>query len=599
MVSPYWSIYFRQAGRRGPGVGASAWPIAGPTVRAPGCPGKPNSSQPRPADMDGDERSEPSEDGSEDGESLDTTRMSENQFLDESVEPETEPGWELEAGAEELETAEIEAWERAVAEDQPEEAERSPAASEAPSGDRSAEAQEEEPAESDWEVAEAEEPAAARRKETGAFPRGSLPLTTIAEEAAAERPRRGGEEEEEAAAAAAAEEEEEEKGAGAAAKGRGSEPREGRGPDGGAGDRAEGSREALPPSGRMDDEEWSEEVKKQQEQQLRRELLDQYHLLLMERNRYRRYNAYLQHRICESLRKKKGLEAAETPERAAEPEAPEKEQAYLHYLAILEELRKQEVDDLEWYHQELGQLKQQCQEKQARVEKEWRRFQALKKQVVMQVMGSCRLRGGRQAALREVEQTQALEDKKEKEMSAVRLENVQLKQSLVHFQTRMRAQEDLSEGLLLIDFEQLKIENQTFNEKVEERNEELSKLRNKVTNNVQTITHVKEKLHYVDMENACKKMQLMEIESQVSLGRDILTRTKQARDSLRMDNIKLYQKSGLLGKESLLRDLEVKVDKTAVLSQRLESLKRHHTGLMLSCKGVKQKIREAKAFLPS
>ncbi|XP_012879349.1 PREDICTED: coiled-coil domain-containing protein 96 [Dipodomys ordii] len=364
---------------------------------------------------------------------------------------------------------------------------------------------------------------------------------------------------------------------------------------GGAG----GSREALPPSGQPDDEEWSEEVKKQQEQQLRRELLDQYHLLLMERNRYRRYNAYLQHRICESLRKKKGLEAAETPERAAQPEAPEKEQAYLHYLAILEELRKQEVDDLEWYHQELGQLKQQCQEKQVRVEKEWRRFQALKKQVVMQVMGSCRLRGGRQAALREVEQTQALEDKKEKEMSAVRLENVQLKQSLVHFQTRMRAQEDLSEGLLLIDFEQLKIENQTFNEKVEERNEELSKLRNKVTNNVQTITHVKEKLHYVDMENACKKTQLLEIESQVSLGRDILTRTKQARDSLRMDNIKLYQKSGLLGKESLLRDLEVKVDKTAVLSQRLESLKRHHTGLMLSCKGVKQKIREAKAFLPS
>ncbi|XP_048220101.1 coiled-coil domain-containing protein 96 [Perognathus longimembris pacificus] len=463
-----------------------------------------------------DDRSDHSEDDSGDEESLGTTRASDHQMREDAAEPEPEPA--AEEGAAE-----------------------SPAASEARSEARLDGAGAEEPA----------EPAAAAEaeRETDAYPRGSLPLTTIAEEAAPEAPKRGEEGRRSVAAA--------------------------------------------------EDEEWSEEEKRQQEQQLRRELLDQYHILLMERNRYRRYNAFLQHRICESLRKKKGLEAAETPEKAAEPEAPEKEQAYLHYLAILEELKKQEADDLVWYQQEVGQLKQQCQDKLARVEKEWRRFQALKKQVVLQVMGSCRLRGGRQAALREVEQIQALEDRKEKEMSAVRLENVQLKQSLTHFQTRMRAQEDLSEGLLLIDFEQLKIENQTFNEKVEERNEELLKLRNKVTTNVQTITHVKEKLHYIDMENACKKTQLLEIESQVSLGRDILTRTKQARDSLRTDNIKLSQRSGLLGKKSLLRDLEAKVDQTEMLNRRLESLKRHHAGLTLSCKGVRHKIREAKAFLRS
>ncbi|XP_065770325.1 cilia- and flagella-associated protein 184 [Muntiacus reevesi] len=348
--------------------------------------------------------------------------------------------------------------------------------------------------------------------------------------------------------------------------------------------------------------DWSEEEQKQQEQQLRAELLEQYRALVVERGRYQRYNIYLQHRIFEALRKKKGVEAAtETPggDRGAEPEASEKEQAYLRHLAILEDLRKQEADDLRWYHHELDQLKLQCQEKVSRVDKEWRRFQALKKQVVMQAMGSCRMRGGRQVALREVEQIQALEDKKEKEMSAVRLENVQLKQSLVHFETRMRTQEDLTEGLLLIDFEQLKIENQTFNEKVEERNEELLKLRHKVTNNVQIITHVKEKLHFVDIENMCKKAELMEIEAQVAQKRDILTKTKQARDGLRLDNIRLNQKCGLLGKESLLRDMEEKVDRTEVLNQRLASLKHHHAGLVLSCRGVKQKIREAKAFLPS
>ena len=46
-------------------------------------------------------------------------------------------------------------------------------------------------------------------------------------------------------------------------------------------------------------------------------------------------------------------------------------------------------------------------------------------------------------------------------------------------------QEELAAGLHLIDFEQLKIENQSLNEKIEERNEELLKLRKKTTSTVQ------------------------------------------------------------------------------------------------------------------
>ena len=36
---------------------------------------------------------------------------------------------------------------------------------------------------------------------------------------------------------------------------------------------------------------------------------------------------------------------------------------------------------------------------------------------------------------------------------------------------QLKSKEELAEGLHLIDFEQLKIENQTYNEKIEERNE--------------------------------------------------------------------------------------------------------------------------------
>ncbi|XP_051821528.1 coiled-coil domain-containing protein 96 [Antechinus flavipes] len=340
---------------------------------------------------------------------------------------------------------------------------------------------------------------------------------------------------------------------------------------------------------------------KMQEQQLRSELLDQYHGLLSERNRIHQYNMHLQHKISQALRKKKssepGVEMADKT--SSELDTPEKEQTYQRYLSSLEELKKQQNEDVEWYQRELEQLRQHCQDKLAQVEKEWKSFQMVKKQVILQAMGSCRFAGGKQAALREVEQIQAVEDRKEKEMSAVRLENVQLKQCLAQLEARMKAQEELTEGLHLIDFEQLKIENQTFNEKVEERNEELLKLHYKVTSNVQIITHVKEKLQFVEFENLGLKSDLMEIDAQVAQKRDILTKTKKARDSLRVDNVKLHQKCGLLGKEMLLRDLEQKVDQTELLSQRLETLKRQHAGLTLSCKGLKQKIKEAKAFLPS
>ena len=60
-------------------------------------------------------------------------------------------------------------------------------------------------------------------------------------------------------------------------------------------------------------------------------------------------------------------------------------------------------------------------------------------------------------------------------------------------------QEQLAEGLHMIDFEQLKINNVDLNEKIEERNEDILKLRRKVTSTVQVLTHVKEKLQFLQV----------------------------------------------------------------------------------------------------
>lgn len=48
--------------------------------------------------------------------------------------------------------------------------------------------------------------------------------------------------------------------------------------------------------------------------------------------------------------------------------------------------------------------------------------------------------------------------------------------------------------------------------------------------------------------------------------RDHLTRIKQARDSLRMDNIRLRQRGGLVAHSALLRDYEERKDQVCAMS---------------------------------
>ena len=121
----------------------------------------------------------------------------------------------------------------------------------------------------------------------------------------------------------------------------------------------------------------------------------------------------------------------------------------------------------------------------------------------------------------------------------------------------------MADGLHLIDFEQLKIENQAYNEKIEERNEEILKLRKKITNVIQITTHVKEKLEFVIIETKGLKDQLKDIDQQVALKRDTLPISKLKRDRMKYANSSLRQENGLLGNSKLLKDYS---DKSVVKS---------------------------------
>eukprot|EP00899_Mesostigma_viride_P005781 jgi/Mesvir1/15203/Mv06437-RA.1 len=178
-----------------------------------------------------------------------------------------------------------------------------------------------------------------------------------------------------------------------------------------------------------------------------------------------------------------------------------------------------------------------------------------------------------------IQQMEAAERKKDAEVERVRLKNIHLRNAMRKLEASMKQKEELAEGLHLIDFEQLKIENQSLNEKIEERNEELVKLRKKTTMTVQVLTHLKEKLQFMQKENEAAKKVLEALEVDLAARRDELQQLKQERDALRVLNERTKAASGVVTHAGLLADIEAQKKKKEMLEDKIETVEKQHSHL--------------------
>ncbi|KAL3147376.1 hypothetical protein ABBQ32_002856 [Trebouxia sp. C0010 RCD-2024] len=159
------------------------------------------------------------------------------------------------------------------------------------------------------------------------------------------------------------------------------------------------------------------------------------------------------------------------------------------------------------------------------------------------------------------------------ELQKVRLRHLMLKAQLAKIEHRVKQKEELAEGLHLIDFEQLKIENQSLNEKIEERNEDLVKLRKKTATTVQILTHVKEKLQFAQKEKQTMQVELDSVEAALATHRDDLGRVKLTRDKALAAARKLKDSVSHVSSASLLADLEACKDKRGSLQDSMDRMK--------------------------
>ncbi|KAM4612396.1 cilia- and flagella-associated protein 184 [Polymixia lowei] len=307
------------------------------------------------------------------------------------------------------------------------------------------------------------------------------------------------------------------------------------------------------------------------------EYVQLFHQLCAEREKSSQLNSQLQMKLAELFQKKTGDDAQPEKWRPAS----DQEQHYEKYMTILEDLERQYARNSAITQQQTEELKLQTQEKLGQVEGAWRVFAALKHDVAARAASRYL---GKQAAQAKVDQVLVSEQQRESELVQVRLENIKLKNKTQEFEATLK-------GLQLLNFDQLGNQLE-LKEKIEKQNEELLKLRKKITNNMEVLTHVKEKLQWSQMESQAKQAQQAEVEGAVTSKRYLLTRSKQDRNRLRMDNLKLKEQCGLLGNNILLRDFEDKVDASGRLEEGLGSLSQQHVEVVLKCSRRKKKMME-------
>lgn len=280
----------------------------------------------------------------------------------------------------------------------------------------------------------------------------------------------------------------------------------------------------------------------------------------------------MQRKIATLLQKTQENSGAEQ-RREDKSTATENEKRYLECLRSVHEVKVQTSTAQSQYDRIALDLQARLDEKESKVTEIQDSFLEFKREIAKNAEN---MRTGKPIPKRVISQFEAADLKKDQEVEKVRLKNINLRTHLKKLEQQLRAKEQLAEGLHLIDFEQLKIENQTLNEKIEERNEELHKLRKKTTSTVQVLTHIKEKLQFVLAENQTLKKESAELEEALSVNRDKLAKKKKERDTNRQLGQKLKSKEGFAKSELLIEDYEKREADLVDLERRLAELMQRH-----------------------
>jgi len=217
---------------------------------------------------------------------------------------------------------------------------------------------------------------------------------------------------------------------------------------------------------------------------------------------------------------------------------------------------------------EATELQSRVEEKEGRCGQLLRAFGDFKHQIAAAAVNS---HTGRHIPPEELARYEGMERDRDAEVSKVQLRHLHLSSQVAKLTDQLKRRDRVADGLAMMDFEQLKIENSTLSERIEDRSEELAKLKKKATVAVQILTHVREKLHFVQAEAARLAGELQVVEDEVTDQRAVLASAKHERDRFRGEMEKASHAQGFAHNDRLAIDFERRKRDIVALRDRLEA----------------------------
>ncbi|XP_050298475.1 coiled-coil domain-containing protein 96 [Anthonomus grandis grandis] len=181
----------------------------------------------------------------------------------------------------------------------------------------------------------------------------------------------------------------------------------------------------------------------------------------------------------------------------------------------------------------------------------------------------------------------------------MRLKFIKLKEMVQEKLDAMDRLDTLDANKRLSDFEQLKAENRAHADKIEEREEELARLRVKCQNVIQILAHLREKTSAFESDLFDLKDQFQDVDETSKILREDLAFLKYHRDRYRNMTRKVIEESGLLSKPDLLKDMEKSLNTLKILENELVLLQKDSKTKTRHIRNIRKNIERTKMQLKS
>lgn len=221
-------------------------------------------------------------------------------------------------------------------------------------------------------------------------------------------------------------------------------------------------------------------------------------------------------------------------------------------------MRSAEIESLNAEgEKQLGELRALMEETDLRIAETKKDTYEFKRDIVV---GAENFRTGKTVAEKMLRYMEATAGSKDAMIEKLRLKNATLRSQIQKLEQQLQQKEEMGEVLHVIDFDQLKIENQQYLEKIEERNNELLRLKLTTGRTVQVLNKLKKQLGELTAAREVMRGEMHERQEQLSKFEEDIARVNDELAATAKHNKLLRQEQDDTERPSVLSYVKLKAE---------------------------------------